>query len=74
MIKSYYYQLLNYIQDMPSIWFFIIWMVLLAVIFILVIKFFKIYNGTQNKIEKGSLIFLAILLFAVLIFLTYVRK
>lgn len=46
----------------------------MAVIFALVIRFFKIYNGSQKKIEKGSLIFLAVLLFALLIFLTYVRK
>lgn len=74
MIKSYYYQFLNFIQGMPAIWYFCIWMVLMAVIFMLVIRFFKIYNGSQKKIEKGSLIFLAVLLFALLIFLTYVRK
>ncbi len=74
MIKSYYYRLLNFIQGWPGYVFAIVWLVLLAIIFSLVMKFFKIYNGTQKRIEKGSLIFLAVLLLAVLIFLTYVRK
>lgn len=74
MLKSYYYRLLNFIQGWPGYVFGIVWMLILAAAFLLVIKFFKKYNGTQKKFEKGSLIFLAVLLFALLIFLTYVRK
>ncbi|MBQ8615106.1 MAG: hypothetical protein IJ415_00875 [Clostridia bacterium] len=73
-MKSLYYQFVNYIQTMSSLWFAIIWLLLFAVILIYIVKFFKIYNGTQKKFEKLSYIVMALLLFAVLIFLTYLRK
>lgn len=73
-MKSLYYQFANFIQTLDSIWFSLIWLGIFAVILVLVMKFFKIYNGTQKKFEKLSLIVLALLLFALLIFLTYVRK
>ena len=73
-MKSLYYQFVNFIQTMNPVWFITIWLGLFAVILVLVMKFFKIYNGTQKKIEKVSLIIVAILLFAVLIYLTYIRK
>ena len=74
MIKSWYYQLLNFIQGWPGYVFIIVWLLLLAATFLLVIKFFKKYKGTEKSFVKGSYLFLAVLLFAVLIFLTYVRK
>ena len=73
-MKSLYYQFVNFIQTMEPVWFVIIWLLLFAVILVLVMKFFKVYNGTQKKFEKLSLIVLALLLFAVLIYLTYIRK
>ena len=72
-MKSLYYQFVNFIQTMPQMWFVTIWLLLFACTLVCVMKFFKIYNGTQKKIEKPSLIILAVLLFAVIIYLTCVR-
>ena len=74
MIKSYYYQFVNFLQNLNSVWFFVIWMVLLAMVFLCIARFFKVYNGTQKKFEKVSLIIVALILLAILIFLTYIRK
>lgn len=73
-MKSFYYRFVNYIQEMPTIWYTIIWMALFATILVLIMKFFKKYNGTQKKFEKISLLVLSILLFTLLIYLTYIRK
>ena len=73
-MKSLYYQFVNFIQEMNALWFTIIWLLLFASILILIVNFFKIYDGSQKKFEKLSLLVLAILLIAVLVFLTYIRK
>ena len=73
-MKELYYQFVNFIQEMPNIWFTTIWLGLMAVIFVLVVKFYKIYNGTQKNFEKISLLVLALILFAILIYLTYIRN
>lgn len=73
-MKSFYYRFVNYIQEMPTIWYTIIWMALFATCLVLIMKFFKKYNGTQKKFEKISLLVLTILLFVVLVYLTYIRK
>ena len=73
-MESLYYQFVNYIQTMDQLWFVTLWMAMFAVILVLVMKFFKIYNGTQKKFEKLGLLFGAILLFGLLIFLTYTRN
>ncbi len=73
-MKSLYYQFVNFIQGLNNLVFVTIWLLLVAVILILIVKFFKIYNGTQKHFEKLSYIILAILLIAVLVFLTYIRK
>ena len=73
-MKEIYYQFVNYIQQMPNIWFTTLWLGLMAVIFLLVVKFYKIYNGTQKKFEKVSLLVIALILFVVLVYLTYIRN
>ena len=73
-MKDIYFQFVNYIQEMPGLLFATIWVVLISVVFLLVVKFYKIYNGTQKSFEKVSLLFLALIIFAILVFLTYVRK
>ena len=73
-MKSLYYQFVNYIQSLSELTFIIIWMLTLALTFSLIVKFFKIYNGTQKKFEKLSLLFLSVLLFVLLIYLTGLRK
>ena len=73
-MKSFYYQFVNFIQTMPVIWFTTIWLLAMAGVFVLIMKFFKKYNGTQKNFEKLSLLFLAILLFAIVIYLTYLRR
>ena len=73
-MKSLYYQFVNYIQTMDQLWFVTIWMLTFAVMLVYIMKFFKIYNGTQKKFEKLSYLVLALMLFAVLIFLTNIRK
>ena len=73
-MKSLYYQFVNYIQSMDKLWFTSIWVAMFCVCLILIMKFFKIYNGTQKKFEKLSYIVVAILLFAALVFLTSIRQ
>ena len=72
-MKSIYYQFVNYIQTMPFIWFATINIILFSFSLICVMKFFKKYNGTQKKFEKLSLIISAVLMFAVLVYLTSIR-
>ena len=73
-MKSLYYQFVNFVQTMKPIYFITLWMALFAISLVLVMKFFKLYNGTQKKFEKISLIILAIFVFAILIYLTYIRN
>lgn len=73
-MKELYFKFVNFIQEMNSLWYATLCLLLISVIFILVVKFYKIYNGTQKNFEKVSLLFLALVLFAVLVFLTYIRN
>lgn len=73
-MKSLYYQFVNFIQEMDGLWFGTIWLLTLALTLVLIMKFYKAHNGTQKSFEKISLLILAIILFAVLIYLTYLRK
>ncbi len=73
-MKSLYYQFVNFIQEMDGIWFGTIWLLTLALTLVLIMKFYKAHNGTQKSFEKISLLILAIILFSVLIYLTYLRK
>lgn len=73
-MKSLYYQFVNYIQTMNPLVFITIWLLLFAVALVFIMKFFKIYNGTQKKFEKLSYIVLAVLAFAIIVYLTYLRK
>ena len=72
-MRSIYYQFINFVQTMRPLWFMAIWLGLVAVILVLIMKFFKIYNGTQKKFEKLSLLVVALVLFAILIYLTNIR-
>ena len=73
-MESLYYQFVNFIQEMPTVWFVTIWTVLFCGTLIFIMKFFKLYNGEQKSFEKLSYIFIAIILFALLVYLTYLRK
>ena len=73
-MKSVYYKIADYIQAMDPLIYATIWLGLFALAFILVVKFFKIYNGTQKKFEKLSYVVLALLVFVIIVFLTNVRK
>lgn len=73
-MKSIYYQFVNFIQELNGLWFMAIWILLFAAILLIVVKFFKIYDGSQKKFEKVSLLIIAIMLIALLVFLTYIRK
>ena len=73
-MEAAYYQFVNFVQGLPNLWFYTIWFGLFAVVFLLVTKFFKIYNGTQKKFEKISILVLAILIFAVIVYVTYLRN
>ena len=72
-MKEAYYKLVNFIQEMPSLWFATIWLGLMAICFVLMVKFYKKYNATQTKFEKISLLVLTLILFAIIVYLTYVR-
>lgn len=69
-----YNQFVNFIRDMPSIWFLTIWFALFAGCLLLVMNFWKKHDGKQNSFVKLSLLAWAIILFALLIYLTYIRK
>ena len=73
-MKAFYEKIVGYIQAIDPLWFSVIWLGLFALALVLVMKFFKIYNGTQKKFEKLSYIVLALLVFALIIFLTMARK
>lgn len=74
MFKSYYYQFINFIQEMSKGWFVAIWLVLLAAILLCVMTFFKENSKANKKFVKVSMMILAVLLFALLVWLTYIRK
>ncbi len=73
-MKSLYYQFVNFIAEMSPVWYVTIWTVLFAGVLIFVMKFFKLYNGEQKSFEKVSYIFIALILFALLVFFSYLRK
>ena len=73
-MRSVYYQFINFIQELPNMWYTTLLVVLFCIALISVIRFFKVYNGTQKNFEKLSLLFLSFVLLAVLIFLVYIRK
>ena len=73
-MKELYYDFVNLIQEMPALWFATIWLVGFAVVLMLIVKFYKAYNGTQKNFEKLGTFIIAIVLIAALIFLTYIRK
>lgn len=72
-MKDMYYQIVNFFQTMPTIWFITIWIVLFAGILLCIMKFFKAHDGKQQKFEKVSMLVLAIIFIALLIYLTYIR-
>ncbi len=76
MFKSFYYQVINYIQGLNGSIYIMIWLLLFAMIMACVLAFVKANSGSvkQTKILKASMLILAILLFALLIWYTYVRK
>ena len=73
-MKSLYYKFVNIIQTMDSLWFISLWLVAVAIELVIIMKFFKIYNGTQKKFEKLSLLIIAVAVLALLIFITSLRK
>lgn len=72
--QSLYYQVVNFIQGIPNLWFGIICLLLFAGSLVSLMRFYKIYNGTQKSFEKVSLLIISLVLFAVLIILAYLRK
>ena len=73
-MEAAYFQFVNFIQGLPNMWFYTIWFLMFAVVFALIVKFIKKYDGTQKKFEKISLLIIAVLIFALLVFLTYLRN
>ena len=71
---SVYYQFVNFIQGLSNFWFSTIIIVVFAVSILSIVKFFKSHNGTQKNFEKLGSLFLGVVMFAVLLFLTYIRK
>ena len=73
-MKSLYYQFVNFVAEMSTVWYVTIWTILFCGALIFIMKFFKLYNGEQKSFEKVSYIFIALILFALLVFFTYLRK
>ncbi len=76
MLKSFYYQFVNFIQEMHPAWFALIWLAIFVCSAMCVMKFFMAYKykDKHKKFVKVGMLILAIILFAILIFLTYIRK
>lgn len=72
-MKEAYYQFVNFFQNMKTIWFATIWIALLCCGLLCIMNFFKAHDGKQKSFEKAGLLVLAILMFAFLIYLTYIR-
>ena len=72
-MKSLYYQFVNLLNEIPSLIYLTICIVLFIGSLIMIMRFFKIYNGTQKRFEKLSLLVLSILLFIFLVYLVSVR-
>ena len=73
-MKSLYYQFVNFVQTMHAGVFVTIWLILMALVLVNIMKFFKAYNGTQKKFEKMGTFTLALILFAIVVFFTYIRN
>ena len=73
-MKSLYYQFVNYIQEIPAVWFIIIFLCGMSAVLMLMVKFYKKQDGTKTRVEKVSFFILAILLFSIIAFLTYLRN
>ena len=73
-MDSIYYQFVNFWQEMKPLWFLTICVALFALTLIFVVKFFKKYDGTQKEFVKLSYIVLAIIFFAILVYLVSIRK
>ena len=71
--KSGYFQFINFLQNLPSVWFVTIWVALFCLSLVCIMKFFKGYDGTQKEFKNVSKIIIAVLLIACLVFLTSVR-
>ncbi len=72
-MKSLYYQFVNFIHNLHSLVFWTIWVALLAVTFLLIVKFFNSYDEDKKRYKKISFLILSIILMLVLIFFTYLR-
>lgn len=72
-MKSFYYQFVNFIQGMPSFWFYVVWAALVSLAFMSMVKFYKKYTGEQKSFEKLNLFFISCLAFALVVYLTYIR-
>lgn len=76
MFRSFYYQFVNFIQEMHPAWFALLWLAIFVCSAMCVMKFFMAYKhkNKQTKFVKVGVLISAVLLFALLIFLTYIRK
>lgn len=70
-MDSLYYQFVNYIQSIPPIWFMTIFIAGISGTFLLIVKFFKRYDGSQTRFEKLSLLILAMMLFGAVAYITH---
>ena len=70
-MRSFYYQFVNWVQAIPPLWFMTIFIAGISGTFMLIIKFFKKYDGSQTKFEKLSFLILAIMLFSVVAYISY---
>ena len=73
-MDSLYYQFVNYIQSIPPIWFMTIFIVGISGTFLLIVKFFKRYDGSQTRFEKLSLFILAMMLFGAVAYITHLWR
>lgn len=71
--KSAYFQFINFLQGMSTIWFVTIWIALFCLALVCIVQFFKEYDGSQKEFKKVSKIIIAIVLIVCLVFITYIR-
>ena len=73
-MDSLYYQFVNYIQSIPPIWFYTIFFVGISGVILLMVKFYKKFDDSETILAKLKYVFLAIILFSIIAYITHLWR
>lgn len=73
-MDSLYYQFVNYIQSIPPIWFYTIFLVGISGVILLMVKFYKKFDDSETVLAKLKYVFLAIILFSIIAYITHLWR